>query len=269
MIDDRFKFDEYLLIQYSDTAYRLIRLTNFGKENLNKNLKRKLTFNLSTEQEHERIALLRAKRKIREYALCNDFDFFVTITINSKYCNRFDLAEIHDKLKSKFEYMKRKNHSFKYVLICECHKNGAYHFHGLMSNIPTLYSNEFGFLSCKLLENLGFNSFFKIYGNYSKCVNYILKYISKDCQKFPNGYVYMNSRHLLKPDITILKDDDVENLGLIDWSFENKFCSYKDFTIDNRELCFFLSDLMESNKLADVLKSDLINFFDFGELLYS
>ena len=99
--------------------------------------------NITSDSEIERISLSRTKRNIKELALCNNFEYFATITINSKNCDRYSLIEAQKLLRKNLYKIKRKNNNFKYLFITEKHKDGAFHFHGLVANIP-LYINKNG-----------------------------------------------------------------------------------------------------------------------------
>ena len=103
----------------------------------------------------------RTKRNIREIALCNNFDYFLTFTINSKNCDRFSLDECQNTLKKLIKAYKRKYNDFSYIIITEKHKNGAFHFHGLCKGLNNndLYINNNGYLSSHFFDKLGFNSF--------------------------------------------------------------------------------------------------------------
>ena len=107
--------------------------------------------NITTDEEIERISLSRTKRNIKELALCNNFQYFATITINSRNCDRYSLIETQKILRKYLKKIKRNNNDFKYLFITEKHKDGAFHFHGLVANIP-LYINTYGYFSCTILE---------------------------------------------------------------------------------------------------------------------
>lgn len=77
--------------------------------------------------------------------------------------------------------IKAKNHDFKYLFITEQHRDGAFHFHGLCTDLK-LYNNTYGYLSSKDFDRLGFNSFSPIISK-EKVANYITKYITKHCVK--------------------------------------------------------------------------------------
>ena len=178
--------------------------------------------NITSDEEIERISLSRTKRNIKEIALCNNFEYFATITINSKNCDRYSLIETQKILKQHLKKIKRNNNNFKYLFITEKHKDAAFHFHGLVANIP-LYINNYGYFSCSILDNIGFNSFSKII-DYNKCCNYITKYITKDCIRNKHNQIYISSRGLKKADKYEIPCID------LDWSFENDFCKIKEFS---------------------------------------
>jgi len=59
-------------------------------------------------------AVSRAKRMIKEYALCNEWDWFVTLTINPKKFNRYDLKAYYKALGDFIHnYNRRCNHAHK------------------------------------------------------------------------------------------------------------------------------------------------------------
>lgn len=87
------------------------------------------TSNITSDEELERISLSRTKRNIKELALCNNFQYFATVTIASTSCDRYSLIECQKKFKRKLKTIKKYNNNFKYLFITEKHKDGAFHFH--------------------------------------------------------------------------------------------------------------------------------------------
>ena len=85
--------------------------------------------NITSDEEIERISLSRTKRNIKELALCNNFQYFATVTIASTSCDRYSLIECQKKFKRKLKTIKKYNNNFKYLFITEKHKDGAFHFH--------------------------------------------------------------------------------------------------------------------------------------------
>ena len=230
--------------QYNDTYMTLLDVVPdiYKKHEYRHKLK---NYNYSPE-EIERIKASRRKRRIKEIALCNDFQWFGTFTISSKinYCNRYDLEECAIVLKQKFKAYKRIYNDFKFVYVFEEHKDKAYHLHGLFSGFGDLYLNKYGYLSSKFFDDLGFNSFSKI-RDYNKACNYITKYISKNPVILESGYVYNCSRFLKKPTFDIMIDEDFDKLFGNRDIYENgvkvgeepdyyigEYCKKKDFCLD-------------------------------------
>lgn len=220
-INDVYK-TKYFLYNYNSSFAKLVKINscrNKGFELLSDSSNSKKT----SKKEIERISLSRTKKNIKEIALCNDFEYFLTFTINGLNCDRFSLKSCQDKLKSILKAYKRKNSIFMYLIITEKHKDGAFHFHGLCKGINDLYFNKYGYLSSYFFDKLGFNSFSKI-DDYFKCCNYITKYISKDCIRNESRQIYLCSRGLkrcFRTELDILSDGDIK------WDFMNDYCCIK------------------------------------------
>lgn len=243
----------YKLYHYQDDVFRLVlfskREKGWEKEQNTKNGVNTQEKNITPDDEIERISLSRVKREVKEYALCNNFKYFVTLTVNSKHCDRFSLQECQDNLRKLIkEYArrsKRNNKKFHYLLITEKHKNGAFHFHGLFSDLleKDIYINENGYISSHYFnEHLGFCSFSEI-RDILKCANYITKYITKDCVKNENNRIYFCSKGLSRAAVYDLPARDVKvgyNLSEEFWSYSNDFCKVKDF---------HYSELSDSDKM--------------------
>lgn len=189
------------------------------------------------KEEVNRISLSRTRRNIRELALCNDFDYFCTLTVNSSKCDRYSLDEVQDNLRKCLRNIRNSSNDFKYLIITEKHKDGAFHFHGLMSGLSDLYVNKFGYLSCSKLDVLGFNSFSEIQ-SLEKVSNYILKYITKDCVKNSKNQVYICSRGLKKAERSEL---NVNINNDIAFSYSNDFVDILDFDVQKVSRDFLLN----------------------------
>lgn len=224
---------------YNNTSWSLVQTKNddiYKRKNKDKwwekypsiyssDLKEK---DVDYNKEIERISLSRTKRNIKEICLCNDFQYFATITVNSKNSDRFSLQDCQDKMKKICHKLKRKNNEFKFLFITERHKDGAFHFHGLVKSLD-LYVNSYGYYSSYDFDDIGFNSFSKIQ-DYNKCCTYITKYITKQCVRNESGQIYFCSRGLKKCTEYYMVDTDLKKLfnGNI---FENEWCLKKDFDI--------------------------------------
>lgn len=219
---------------YNDTQWSISSLN----DDIYRKKKNKRTIDfvpgfLTDEKEKERVSLCRTKRRIKEICLCNDFEYFVTMTVSSKIeqYNRFDLEDCVDNCKKFMHKLKRKSNEFKFIFIIEEHKKGGYHFHGMMKNLPEgdIYTNQNGYLSSHILDGLGFNSFDKVQ-DYNRCCNYITKYITKNCLRTDNGQIYFCSRGLKKPQEEFMINQDLKQI-FGDNVFENEYCQKKDFDI--------------------------------------
>ena len=228
---------KYFLYQYNDTNFRILK-QKFCRERGFELIEKAKNVIKVDKEEYNRQSLSRSKRFIREISLCNNFEYFVTLTVNKEICDRYDVDVCQEHLKrilKNYQLNMKKTYKkdFKYILITEKHTDGAFHFHGLMKGMGELYINNQGYLSCKYFDDrLGFNSFSKI-KDYNKCCNYITKYITQDCVKNSHNQVYMCSRGLKKA-------DKYEILPMPDYifTFENDFCCVKDVNVEkeNKEI---------------------------------
>lgn len=168
-------------------------------------------------------SISRAKSKVLELALCNDFYYFVTLTLDKNKHDRFDLENYHSEL-SKFlkayNRYKSEDQKVKYLLIPERHKDGAYHMHGLFSKIPEsdLRINSNGYLEwIPYTKKFGYMSLGKIKDTV-KCAAYITKYITKDLggDMEVNQHLYYCSRGLKRARLIVKGSFDNEE---IEWDF--------------------------------------------------
>lgn len=213
---------KYFIYTYNNNFSKLVKL----KSCRNKDFETaKINSKKINKEEVERISLSRTKKNIKEIALCNNFDYFVTFTINSLSCDRFCLIDCQTKLKKMLKSYKRKSNNFAYLIITEKHKDGAFHFHGLCKGFLSsdLYINKNGYISSFHFDKLGFNSFSEI-KDYNRCCNYITKYISKDCVKNEKNQIYICSRGLKRADKVEL---NLINDGNIKWDYKNDYCCIK------------------------------------------
>jgi len=150
---------------------------------------------------------IRAKTTISDIVACNQFQYFVTLTIDPK--TNIDRYSYSDTTQNVSKWLK--HHLKHYLLVPEKHKDGAYHFH-LLANIDknqltkftnnkTKYTKYYNINSYKL----GFSSAIKIKPNsQDKLSSYIKKYITKDLiSSVPkNRHRYWCSKNLLRPTVS-------------------------------------------------------------------
>lgn len=222
--------EKFFRVDYNQNYYEYILLRSCrmsGFEEICKKDKK-----IIDKEEVQRIEKSRIKSKIKEYALCNDFEYFYTQTLNSNY-DRYDLEEFKKIIQKKFKAYKRKNTNFKYLLIFEKHKNGAYHLHGLLSGLGIdVYTNSNNYLSLAFFEDLGFNSLSKVKDNI-KVAHYITKYITKDFEKTASGYSYFHSKNLKTAQKTELNFNEYkDDLNLV---YQNEFI--KKYKVEEKWKC--------------------------------
>ena len=134
-------------------------------------------------EESKRVAIVRARSCVRELALCNDWEYFFTGTLDSEKQDRFNLPKwIKDLGTWIGNYNKRYQTRLRYLLIPEQHKDGAYHIHGLLSGVSpdSLEPNEYGYLDMPYYRRrFGFMSLSPIKSK-MKVSSYVTKYITKE-----------------------------------------------------------------------------------------
>ena len=143
----------------------------------------------------------RARSLIFEYAYCNAWDYFITLTINPQRYDRYDLPAYIKDLGKFFNNYNRNGTKVSYILIPEQHKDGAWHMHGSIAGIlpEHLTINRNGYLDFpKYSEKFGFCSLSPI-KSHEAVSKYITKYVTKELAFLPYGQrLYYNSHGLNK-----------------------------------------------------------------------
>lgn len=175
--------------------------------------------------------IARARSKVFEYAWCNDFTHFITLTIDPKRWPREDLKAWYSAFSQWFrDYRKKYGFEVGYLFIPELHEDSkSWHVHGLVMGIPDEHFcvNEHGYLDWPAYrEKFGWVSLDKL-RNKEACSKYITKYISKNlssCVKQFNAKLYYCSKGLKTA--TIVKKGPLNcNFSSPDW--ENDFVAVK------------------------------------------
>ena len=165
----------------------------------------------------------RAVSRIRDIIMCNDFDCFVTLTLDGSLVDRSDYAAVIKKLNTFLDNRVRRSGLY-YVGVPELHKKGGLHFH-LLCNSSALALADSGTVSCTGRKRpikistadrlhvpdsdrhtvynvtdwkLGFSTAIMTYGNTGAVARYIGKYISKGSQKV-GGRWYYSGGQLAEP----------------------------------------------------------------------
>jgi hypothetical protein len=165
----------------------------------------------------------RARSMVLQYALCNPWQYFFTGTLSPEKWDRKSLKPFMDRLSQKIRDW-RKDYGFKLdvLLVPEQHKDGSWHVHGLINNLPDYCVGRFYRLD---LSSLGLGWLYPlklVEGNflnwYDFCLEfgycslapirdrvaaafYITKYVSKDLSRRGGDlseHLYFHSRPLQK-----------------------------------------------------------------------
>lgn len=179
-----------------------------------------------SEGEDQLRSMRRARAKLRRLALANDFDVFVTLTLDPAKVDRYDGAAVTKLLNRWTDNMVRR-HGMRYILVPEQHKDGAWHFHGFIGGIdPTFLDGvggsggqTFSRGSVKLTDSgvrwdgrpvynlpqwsYGYTTAQQLYGTYSAAVGYCCKYIGKQGDQRPLGRWYYSGGALAEPEKTL------------------------------------------------------------------
>ena len=228
-----------IIKNYNDSMYRLVVLKrNIDYNNMNRSRKGSVNDNKLENN------LIRSKNMIMELGLCNDWEYFVTLTLDSGKYDRENLKQYIKEL-GKFigNQGQKYNTKINYILVPELHKDGkSWHMHGLITGFtPEMleltghcnhetgeqyytwsdYHNKFGYMSLSVIEN-------KIGASL-----YIKKYLTKDIDNSPISmglHTYYRSKGLNTASRVLL-----QNKALYEdfWKllYSDDFCDL--FDIDN------------------------------------
>ena len=159
--------------------------------------------------EHMERSLRRARVSVVDYALTNRFDYFGTITFNSKGHDVSNPLACRDAILTAFNnYQKRNNCEFKYLLVAEYgEKTQRLHFHFLISGInkDELFINKNHKLDWSYTaERFGHTQITRIgktTADHENVARYCSKYITKGNIRISN-HRYFCSKSLKKPTIS-------------------------------------------------------------------
>jgi len=144
----------------------------------------------------------RAKECVFDIAMCNEFDYFVTWTLDADKINRYDADEVSKKLKDFLSNKVRRNNA-RYLVIPEHHKDGAIHMHGLLSGDFNMVDSGKTTKDGKTIYNmpqwsLGFSTAIKLDEHKDRVSRYITKYVTKDFRKIFGSFYYSGGHGLVR-----------------------------------------------------------------------
>lgn len=149
-------------------------------------------------------SMRRARAKLRRLALANNFDFFVTLTLDKAKIDRYDPKIITKTLNQWCDNMVRRN-GLRYILVPERHQDGALHFHGFFAGrglkvVDSGHQDSCGNPVYNLPQwGYGFSTAIRLYGEYPRAVGYVCKYIGKQEGERPMGRWYYSGGPLQEP----------------------------------------------------------------------
>lgn len=164
-------------------------------------------------------SMRRAKAAVNDIIMANDFDCFVTLTLDKKKIDREDYDAIMRRLNVFLDNRVRRR-GLRYVGVPERHKNGGFHFH-FLCNADALALVDSGTVSCKGHKkpikistadrlhipasdrhavynvsdwSLGFSTAIHTYGCAAAVANYVGKYITKGAKKIGGRWYYSGGK---------------------------------------------------------------------------
>lgn len=135
--------------------------------------------------------ITRARSVVRELGLCNDWEYFATFTLDKAKYDRDNLPRWQRDFAQWIRDQRKRGGDYRYLLIPEQHKDGAWHMHGLLGGIPEDELSSFvaGIHPEKLVRGkyLNWNRCFAKFGYCSlgrlrdaqRAVTYVTKYVTK------------------------------------------------------------------------------------------
>jgi hypothetical protein len=162
-------------------------------------------------------SIRRAKKRVFEYAMLNDFEYFITWTLDKEKIDRYDKKEVAEKMRNFLRNMVQRK-SLHYIIVPELHKDGAIHAHGFVSGDFDMHDSGKKDRAGRKIYNIkdwkyGFSTAVKIDGDPQKASYYITKYVEKADKMIFGNFYYAGGRGLIRQSETRLFDavfDEIE-----------------------------------------------------------
>ena len=173
----------------------------------------------------QRVSVNRSKNKIHELARSENWEYFVTLTFDGEKADRYDYSECIKKCQQWLNNQrKRYAPNLAYLFVPEKHKDGAFHFHGLIAHVGNMKFTDSGRVAVgkkaykrtdkngnyPTIYNLdgwknGWSTATQVKDTY-KATNYITKYVTKDiCTDLKGKHRYIASNNLKPPTELVLQ----------------------------------------------------------------
>lgn len=175
----------YTIYHYTDFIYRVVKF---------KRRPCACPFLADSDAADERLSqsYSRSRSMVLQLALCNEWDYFATLTLDPAKFDVFDLDSVIKVITQWFRDYRKVSGRLHYVLVPERHKSGAWHFHGFFSGILESDLSPFvrGIHPRKLVDG-GYFNFVRFsnrfgYCSFSRVRNavgaafYVAKYVTKE-----------------------------------------------------------------------------------------
>lgn len=184
----------YTVWNYNDRIFKIINFKN--------TVKRLTVYDKDpSEWKHTGVklsnSLSRTRNLLLAKALCNEWDYFCSFTLDKSKFDRYDLPKYRKSFSQWIRDQRKKGYQIKYLLVPEMHKDGAWHMHGFLAGNPDLIAaDDYALdhpLPRRLLgkdyyiwpaygEKFGFGSLGKLKHPVASAF-YISKYITKDSER--------------------------------------------------------------------------------------
>lgn len=177
----------------------------------------------------------RAATNLRDFALSNDWDYFVTFTLDRTRVDRYNVEDMTKRLNTWLDNRVRRR-GLRYIIVPELHRDGALHYHGLINDaLPVTDSGTISLPGDKrprkprskkqraewlaagghVVYNLpdwsyGYSTAIELYGERIAAIRYVCKYITKADQKIGGRWFY-HSSNLARPEI-LYGDHEIDAL---------------------------------------------------------
>lgn len=142
---------------------------------------------IERQAEYRRRAAGRARRNVHDLAACNEWDYFITLTLNKEKIDRYDYKAAVKKVGQWLNDRVKRN-GLKYVGVPEYHKDKAIHFHFLTKGDRYTLKDSKRTQKGRKVYNLldwptGWSTAVVLDNNREAVAWYMAKYITKQTQK--------------------------------------------------------------------------------------
>lgn len=205
---------DYNVYRYTDTIYKIVRFRSTAPRVGLSDKKGCQHYDNKLDA-----SLSRARRVVLELALCNPWDYFVTLTISPDKFDRFDLEAWYKRFSQCLRDQRKKGLDIAFLLVPERHTNGAWHCHGLIRGNLELVSFaderasglsvpddlvDGGYLDWPFYrDKFGWCSFAPVQNSVAVAY-YVTKYLTKDNSRMVSAvgsHLYYSSHGLQRADL--------------------------------------------------------------------